>query len=333
MRYVGITALIVCIILCIVTFAGCAFTGAITDRTVSSTEAHTVETTDVPNSTTTSTISTTAHTTVTSAVKSNIDVGHELYVSGNVNKELANELSFVLDDYGKNISIVCWSVDGSKVVEYNTKQSYFSACTVKMPVMYSYCKLADAGLIDMNKELTYMSKHFYKGSGKIRYQPFGTKYTTAQLINESLSISDNVAYVMLLDAYGKVPVNTLMDELGCSSINLSSSGKWAKNIKAKDLATVWNEIYNYFCSDATNAELLKNACTNTPYNYGTLCITEDYSHKSGDNFGEFCAYNDAGIVWSEVPYVYVVLTNSEGTQYDINTVNSAMKIVNKIMTK
>ena len=97
---------------------------------------------------------------------------------------------------------------------------------------------------------------------------------------------------------------------------------------------VWSEIYKYFCSDSPNAKMLKDACTNTKFNYGTKRVTEyDYSHKSGDNFGEFRAYNDAGIVWAEVPYVYVVLTRSEGTQYDRNTVDPAMEIVKKIMTK
>jgi beta-lactamase class A len=301
------------------------------DKHVTTTSEHDITTTtEVAEST----LVHTTTTTVTATTKPVLDVGQELYTSGNVDKNLSDELAFVLNDYGKNISIVCWSVDGSKVLEYNTKQSYFSACTVKMPVMYSYCKLADQGLLDINKELTYTAEHFYKGSGDIRYQPYGSKYTTAQLITKSLSISDNVAYVMLLDEYDKAPVNTLMNELGCNSIMLSSSSKWAKNIKAKDLAVVWSEIYNYFCSNSPNAKILKNACTNTPYNYGTKVITEyEYSHKSGNNYGEFCAYNDAGIVWSEVPYVYVVLTDSEGTQYDINTINSVMKIVNKIMTE
>ena len=260
-------------------------------------------------------------------------VDRNLYTYGDVDKKLADSLESVLKKYKNNISIACWSTDGSRAVLYNTKQTYFSACTIKMPVMYAYCKQIDAGKIDADKKLTYASRHYYGGSGEIRHQPYGTQYSTKYLIEKSLSVSDNVAYVMLLEEYGKDAMNATVEQLGCDSVAFSSGSKWAKQMNARDLMVVWSEVYKYFCSGSSNAKMLKDACTNTDFNYGTEKITEyDYSHKSGDNFGEFRAYHDAGIVWSDVPYVYVVLTRSEGTAYDRATVDASMEIVKEIMT-
>lgn len=260
-------------------------------------------------------------------------IDKNLHTYGDIDKQLKNQLKSILKNYDNNISIACWSTDGSRAVLYNTQQTYFSACTIKMPVMYAYCKQMDDGVIDPNEKLTYQKRHWHQGSGEIRYHSYGNQYTTQELIEKSLSISDNVAYKMLLERYGKEPLKQLAKQLDCESIVFSEGSKWAKNINARDLMVVWSDIYDYFCSDSINAKMLKNACTNTKFNYGTKRLTEyDYSHKSGDNFGEYRAYHDAGIVWSDVPYVYVVLTRSEGTSYDRNTVDSAMKIINRIMT-
>ena len=291
--------------------------------------------------TTSTTKRTTSTTKTTSPPKNNmtisvVDLGlvdKNLYAYGDVNTKIANDLSNILKKYKNNISIACWRTDGSRAVLYNTEQTYFSACTIKMPVMYAYCKQMDAGNIDANKKLTYEARHYYGGSGEIRYQSYGTQYTTKHLIEKSISISDNVAYVMLLKEYGKDAMNTMVKQLDCDSVAFSSDSKWAKNMNARDLMVVWSEVYKYLCGNSENAKMLKDACTNTDFNYGTETITEyDYSHKSGDNFGEFRAYHDAGIVWSDVPYVYVVLTRSEGTAYDRNTVDAAMELVKEIMT-
>ncbi len=260
-------------------------------------------------------------------------VGKELRTYGEMDAELVKELEKALKGYSKNISIAIWSVDGSRGIVYNTKQGFFSACTIKMPVMLSYCKEIDAGKADATKKLTYDSSDYYGGSGEIRYKPYGSKFTIQYLIEQSLCISDNVAYKMLLDEFGKKPNNNLMEGYGCSSLVLPSSTKWAHNATSRDLLIVWSEVYKYFGSGAPSSSWLKNACTNTKWNYGSRVSKYEYSHKSGDCFGDFQACNDAGIVWSEVPYVYAIMTRSENTSYDKKTMDTVMGIVEKLMTE
>ena len=260
--------------------------------------------------------------------------GKELKTYGDVDAELVKELEKVLKNYNKNISLSCWRTDGSLAITYNTNQTYFSACTIKMPVMLYCCKLIDEGKINKDTLLTYQEKHYHGGSGKIRYQKYGTQYTVEYLINQGLSISDNVAYEMIVDYIGHDGFNNMLKELGCDSLIVPNWSIWASYAKTNDFIKVWNAVNEYFKTDTIGAKILKTACTNTPFNYGSKAIKEyEYSHKSGDNFGTNCVYNDAGIIWAEVPYVYAIFTKSEGEWVDSNTVDNVMKLVNQIMTK
>lgn len=260
--------------------------------------------------------------------------GKEIKTYGDVNQTLISELTSVLSKYNKNISIACWKTDGSMAVTYNTNQTYFSACTIKIPIMLYCCKLIDAGKISKDTQLTYQEKHYHGGSGKIRYQAYGTKYTVEYLINQGLSISDNVAYEMIVDYIGHEGFNAMLEELGCKSLIVPNYSIWASKAQVNDFVKVWEAVYNYFNKNTVGSNILKTACTNTPFNYGSRAIKEyEYSHKSGDNFGASCAYNDAGIIWSNTPYVYAIFTKSEGEYIDANTVDNAMKIINEIMTK
>lgn len=254
-----------------------------------------------------------------------------VYGDINPNSEDVIKLQQALQTYNKNISLAVWRTDNARALTYNTNQTYFSACTIKIAYILACCKVIDNGYADENTILTYQERHYHQGSGKIRKSEYGTSYSIKDLINLSLSISDNVAYKMLLEHFGLQTYNSMVQSLGCNSLIINRM--WGSRVNVNDYITLWNEIYNYFPSGGKMAEHLKNSCTNTPFNYGTKTLTGvDYSHKSGDNFGASAVYNDAGIVWGDNHYIYAVFTNSEGTSYDIQTVNTVMETVHKIMT-
>lgn len=263
-------------------------------------------------------------------ISGNIEKKIKLYGDLEESEELA-EMADILGSYKKNISFVAMSLKGNKAIAYNTKQGYFSACTIKIAYILSCCKQIDEGAADKDTLLTYKKKHYHDGSGQIRKEEFGTKYTIEYLIKQSLYISDNVAYAMLIDYFGFDYYNKMIAELGCSSLKLYDM--WARSAKVKDFVILWNEVYNYFQSKTKMAKLMKDACTNTPFNYGTRTLGVSYSHKSGDNFGASAAYNDAGIVWGDKPYIYVIFTNSEGKEKDEKTVDRTMEIIHELFRK
>ena len=262
--------------------------------------------------------------------------GKELHAYGALNNEneLLNRLSKELVEYEGKISLIVWSTDGSKALSYNTKERFFTASTIKIAYVLSCCVQIDEGKFDKDTKLTYEEKHHHGGGGEIKDQPFGTEYTIEELINKCISISDNVAYEMLVDHFGYDYYNNMMEALGCNSITLPKGKLWSRKALTKDFLIIWNELYEYFDSGAPMAEILKNSCTNTVCSYGTQTLNRrkiDYSHKEGDNYGAYPAYNDSGIIWDEIPYVFVIFSNSDSLEGDKKTMTDVMNAVFDIM--
>jgi beta-lactamase class A len=257
--------------------------------------------------------------------------GRDIVTYGKFEEEKIKELEELLDSYPKNISLSVYALNGEKALIYNGEQEYFSACTIKIPWMLYLCKGIDEGKYSKDDVLTYQEKHYHGGSGKIRYDAYGSTYTVEELITLCLSISDNVAYEMLVQYVDRNDFYAYIDTLECDSLHVPSWSIWSSNSVVRDYNRIWQVVYEYFTTNTTGAKILKNACTNTKFAYGVRTLKgEDYSHKSGDNFGANCACNDAGIVWAETPYVYAIFTKSEGTEYDDKFINGAMSIIHDI---
>ncbi len=247
------------------------------------------------------------------------------------------QIQELLSGYDKPISFCAYSMDGTRAIAYNCEQKYFSACTIKAGYMLYCCLAIEQGIVSADDIMIYEEKYKHGGSGLIKNAEYGTPYTIKELIRLSLRYSDNIAYKMLVHYFGKDGYNAMMKKLGVSRLCLSSSTSiasvWNYNANARDLCVIWRELYFYFESNTEMAKLFKNATTNTPYNYATKLIDEKYSHKSGDKFKPDPVYNDAAIVWKDMPYVVAVLNGSEGEAEDEYVVGNIVKLINDHIMK
>lgn len=244
----------------------------------------------------------------------------------------------LLATYDKDIAFCAYSMDGSRAIAYNCEEKYFSACTIKAGYMLYCCKVIEKGYASPDDTMAYdKDKYYHGGSGKIKNAEDGTVYTLRELIRLSLRYSDNIAYKMLVSYFGKDGYNDFVEELGVSRLRLSSSTSvstvWNYNTTTRDLCIIWRELYFYFASETEMAKLYKNACTNTPYNYATKYLKEDYTHKSGDKFKPNPVYNDGSIVWKKTPYVVATLNASEGEEVDEYVVATIVKLINDYIMK
>ena len=256
--------------------------------------------------------------------------GRDIITYGTIPSDTIQSLETLLDAYPKNISLAVYSLDGSKAVVYNGKQQYFSACTVKVPWVIWLCKAIDDETVNPNTYLTYEERHYQGGSGVIRKYGYGKSYKISTLINYCLSISDNCAYRMIIEQVGRQNFKDYISNLPLKYFNVPDYSIWCSQSIVTDFLVLWQDAYNYMITDTAGAKLFKESCTNTKWNYGSFTVKNyDYSHKSGDNFGSNCVYNDAGLIWSENLYVYAVFTKSEGTDYDTECVNKIMDILHK----
>lgn len=246
--------------------------------------------------------------------------------------EVLEQMRAMIRGYDKRVSFCAYALDGSRAITYNCEEQYFSASTIKASFLLYCCLAIEQGLTSADEVMYYQEKYYHSGSGKIKDSAYGTPYTLKYLIRQALTISDNAAYEMLSAYFGHSGYNRMIGTLGLDRLKLSSS-IWSNRMTARDLAIIWRELYFYFQTDTDMANLYYNACTNTPLNYATIYLKEKYSHKSGDNFGTYAAYNDGAIVWADRPYVIAILTNSEGEAQDIRLVGNLVKLINDSLMK
>ncbi len=243
------------------------------------------------------------------------------------------ELEAVLNGYSRDISVVCYSLNNKKAISYNTNARMFCACTVKAAFNLFACKEMDNGVGSLDTVMTYQEKHYEPGTGDMQYSSYGTQFNMKTILHKSMSISDNVGYLMSVDYFGREKYNTFIENLGCSSLKIKPT-VWALKASAKDLAIIWREIYKYVNSDAMHAEFFYNSCTNTPDNYATLALGDKYtiSHKQGhNNTAAWPSYSDAGIVWKgNDSYIVAIITNSLGPNAESRKVMAdAIKIIDE----
>lgn len=248
----------------------------------------------------------------------NIQSGKQIVLSDTLKGERyaqsIENLQAILNSHKYNISLCVYSVDGSKSLAYNTETGIFGACTVKAAYTLYACKQMESGNGNLQTQITYEQQHYEPGTGDMQYSPFGTVFSMETALHKSMSISDNVGYLMSVDYFGRDGYNAYMRELGCNSLQIKPT-VWSLRTKADDLVKIWCEIYNYFGTDTEYARFLKSSCTNTAGNYATESLQGvEYSHKQGHNStGDWLSLSDAGIVWKgDTPYIVAIVTDAPG---------------------
>ncbi len=263
-----------------------------------------------------------------------VNTGKKINVTGKLDGEeysaKIEELQSILNGYTRNISLSVYAIDGSRGLYYNTEAEIFGACTVKAGYTLYACKQMENGNGNLQTQIIYEQKHYEPGTGDMQYSPLGTVFSMETALNKSMSISDNVGYLMAVDYFGREGYNKFINDLGCPSLAIKPT-VWSLRTKSGDLIRLWCEIYDYFKTDSEYSKFLYNSCTNTAGNYATAALSGvDYSHKQGHNStGDWKSYSDAGIVWKgDTPYVIAILTDAPGpSSYDADVFAQIINIV------
>ena len=205
-----------------------------------------------------------------------------------------------------NIGVGIYSLDNMSGYEYNTNFPINSACTIKAAYALFVLKECEKRGDDIwTKQLTYMPKHYDSGSGNIKNEKYGTTHTIAKLVNLLLSVSDNVAYNMLLDEY-------TLNDFYISNSAIGGESDWAKWGRAtvNQRKNEWIAIWNYVNSGSQYSQVLRDDLTGTQFAYFVEGMQgwHSYMQKSGwtDDCYEYPATGEAAII--DDSYLIVVLT-------------------------
>ena len=86
------------------------------------------------------------------------------------------------------------SIEGDKTIA--------SASTIKLPILVAFFQDVDRGKVQLEEQLIMTKELIGEGSGNMRYEKVGTKFSALETATRMMTVSDNTATNMLIDRLG-----------------------------------------------------------------------------------------------------------------------------------
>ena len=197
----------------------------------------------------------------------------------------------------------------------NEKDQFIAASTSKLPINLYLFKLIEEGVIDPEQEMEYLEEDLEWGTGRIIKGEFGDVYTVSQLIEYSLTLSDNCAINMIIRLCGRDNILDYMSDLG-AIVNYGVRHRSCPS----DMALFTKELYDRYEENPELYGAMIYYLDNTLWsdridNY--LPVNLVIPHKIGNYLPEN-AYNDVGIVYAGRPYIISLM--SEQTNENLEAI-------------
>ena len=93
-------------------------------------------------------------------------------------------------------------LDTKGFVSIKGDKSISSASTIKLPIVVAFLQDVDQGKIGLEEQLTMTEDVIGDGSGNMRYEKPGSKFSALETANKMMTISDNTATNMLVKRLG-----------------------------------------------------------------------------------------------------------------------------------
>ncbi|MCR4402803.1 MAG: class A beta-lactamase-related serine hydrolase [Firmicutes bacterium] len=188
----------------------------------------------------------------------------------------------------------------------NEREPITAASTVKVPVVLYLNHLIAQGKANWDDRVVFDSASDYQdGAGILQFAARdGDSYSLRTLANLAITISDNVAYRMLLRHLGKDNVAAFMRELGGEIVFPNG-----RNVTcAKDMAEYVQGVLDLGLAHPDLGARLLDDMAHPIYHVGLPGKLPPHvmvAHKEGDVTG---VANDIGVVFAKRPYILVVLS-------------------------
>lgn len=210
-------------------------------------------------------------------------------------------------------------LNGAEAPElHNPDLPLIAASVIKIPIMVAAFRDAAAGALDLGESVEIRPGMKMPSCGALTYLHDGLRVTTLDLITLMIILSDNTATNILIDRLGPDHVNRTMADLGVPGICLrrrlfepALSARGIQNtVTARGVGTLLERMYAGALlgreADDRMLKILLDQRLNGKlpfflHSQGVKC-----AHKTGEDDG---ITHDAGIVYSEDPFVIVMLSN------------------------
>ena len=197
-------------------------------------------------------------------------------------------------------------------ISYNSNKAIFTASTIKAPAMIYIYEMASQGKIDLNESLVYTSNFYSGGSGILKTKPYNTKYTIEELLQYTIYESDNIAYAMLMNRFGRENIYNFWNDLGAKNI-FKANTIWGYT-STNDALIYMRELYDFFRENEEYGGKLLQHFKKAKWK---LIKDKDGEYNTANKGGwSGKAIHDVAIVFDENPYVLAIMSNMGDSSYN-----------------
>ena len=189
--------------------------------------------------------------------------------------------------------------------EYGVHQSeiFPAASLMKLPVILTLYQEAEAGELSLETKYKLLEKDKRGGAGILQDRPAGEVYTYRKLAQLMGQYSDNTANNVLVKILGPQKIQQTIDNLGMKKTNFTKY-----ETTPEDIGLFFKKLYEGGVVTNQHKEEILKFLTKTGWEDRIPAgIPEGVrvAHKIGTEIGVF---SDAGIVFTQKPFVLVVMT-------------------------
>lgn len=224
----------------------------------------------------------------------------------------------LIEPYEDSVAVTVISLDDDSGFSINGDERFPSASMIKLLVLVEYMQQVNEGNLDSESSYVLVQSDKVGGAGVIAGAPSGTAFRYSELAQYMIEESDNTATNILIDVLGMDSINDSGQELGLAQTELRhkmmlGDGKTENRMSSNDAAVLLRGIAQHVIAgevESTAAESYLLMQADTEGLAQGLPLGVEFGHKTGSLDS---ARHDGGIVYSESPYVIVVLTSLEET--------------------
>jgi beta-lactamase class A len=223
--------------------------------------------------------------------------------------------------------------DSGRYVDYNGHIPFSAASMIKMPILVSLLAALDRHEIDMSQQLVIRSDLVTGGSGYLQYRPVGTKISVKDTAYLMITMSDNTATNMIIDALGgKETLNKQFRSWGLSETHIANM---LGDFDGTNKTSPFEQVYllarirkGELISPASRQwmyEIMEKTRVRTLLNVG-LAPGAKIAHKTGDIAS---MVGDAGIVTAPNGSSYIIAVQVERDHRNDRRANLLIRALSK----
>ena len=212
----------------------------------------------------------------------------------------------------QNVSIYFEYLPTGASISINKDAEFYPASLLKVPVAMTVAKKIEKGEWKWTNELVLLSTDKDDKFGTLYKEPANSTHTIEDIVQRSLSDSDNTAHFILVRNLEMEEMRDVYDHMGLGGF-LETEG----SLSAKRYSVMVRALYAGSYISDENSQKLLTYLTQSPFDYyiqSGLSQDVPFAHKIGVD-ADKKVYLDSGVVYTQSrPYILTVMTKNKDEQ-------------------